>query len=67
MVFNFDQLLQRLAGTDEYLQKRAVVAVNRAATFRSWCFRNGVQKWGQARFLLDIAADFGLYLIHDKR
>lgn len=38
MVFNFDQLLQRLAGTDEYLQKRAVVAVNRAATLRSWCF-----------------------------
>lgn len=38
MVFNFDQLLQRLAGTDEYLQKRAVVAVNRAATLRYWCF-----------------------------
>jgi predicted nuclease of restriction endonuclease-like (RecB) superfamily len=38
MVFNFEQLLQRIAGTDEYLQKRAVVAVNRAATLRSWCF-----------------------------
>lgn len=38
MVFNFNQLLQRFAGTDEYLQKRAVVAVNRAATLRSWCF-----------------------------
>lgn len=38
MVFNFDQLLQRFAGTDEYLQKRAAVAVNRAATLRSWYF-----------------------------
>lgn len=38
MVINFDQLLQRLVSTVEYLQERAVVAVNRAATIRSWCF-----------------------------
>lgn len=38
MIIDFDRLLQKLVRTDEYLQKRAVVAVNRAATLRSWCF-----------------------------
>lgn len=35
---DFEQLLQRFVSTGAYLQKHAVVAVNRAATVRSWCF-----------------------------
>ena len=35
---NFEQLLQRFVSAGEYLQERAVVAVNRAATARNWCF-----------------------------
>ncbi len=38
MVINFDQLLEKLVNMNEYLQNRAVVAVNRANTIRSWCF-----------------------------
>jgi len=61
MVINFDQLLQRLAGMDEYLQKRAVVTVNRAATLRNWCFgafiveyeQNGEDRAQYGKRLLD--------------
>ena len=35
---NFDQLLDRFVSAGVYLQERAVVAVNRAATIRNWCF-----------------------------
>src|SRR5208283_5890513 len=35
---DFEQLLQRFVSAGEYLQERAVVAVNRAATVRNWCF-----------------------------
>lgn len=35
---NFEQLLQHIVSVGEYLQERAVVVVNRAATVRNWCF-----------------------------
>ncbi len=35
---DFEQLLQRFVSAGVYLQERAVVAVNRAATVRNWCF-----------------------------
>lgn len=38
MIIDFDLLLQRLVRTDEYLQKQAVLTVNRAVTLRNWCF-----------------------------
>jgi predicted nuclease of restriction endonuclease-like (RecB) superfamily len=38
MIIKFDQLLQQLVKADEYLQKRAVAAVNCSATLRNWLF-----------------------------
>lgn len=35
---DFEQLLQRVVSAGDYLRERAVVAVNRAATVRNWCF-----------------------------
>lgn len=35
---DFEHLLQRIVTTGTYLQERAFVAVNRAATVRNWCF-----------------------------
>jgi len=35
---DFDELIQRFVSAGTYLQERAVIAVNRAATVRNWCF-----------------------------
>src|SRR4030067_3066462 len=35
---DFEELLRRFISAGAYLQERAVVAVNRAATVRNWCF-----------------------------
>ena len=35
---DFDELIQRFVSTGTYLHERAVIAVNRAATVRNWCF-----------------------------
>ena len=35
---DFDELIQRFVSAGTYLQEGAVIAVNRAATVRNWCF-----------------------------
>lgn len=35
---DFEQLLDQLVSAGAYLQERAVVAINRAATIKNWCF-----------------------------
>jgi hypothetical protein len=35
---DFNELIKRFISTGTYLRERAVVAVNRAATVRNWCF-----------------------------
>jgi hypothetical protein len=35
---DFNELIQRFISAGTYLRERAVVAVNRAATVRNWCF-----------------------------
>jgi predicted nuclease of restriction endonuclease-like (RecB) superfamily len=35
---DFDELIQRFVSAGTYLQERAAIAVNRAATVRNWCF-----------------------------
>jgi hypothetical protein len=35
---DYNELIQHFISTGTYLWERAVVAVNRAATVRNWCF-----------------------------